>query len=98
MGVYIKGMKMPTICADCGFCANGGEHETDFCKVQLEPCEYVIGGMMWKEVKSNEIDKGCPLVEVATPHGRLVDADDINNHIARYVCLDGAPTVIESEE
>ena len=44
----------------------------------------------------------CVLVEVRTPHGRLIDSDDITNLFSEY---DGvlnweyiAPTVIESEE
>lgn len=51
----------------------------------------------------------CPLVEVPTPHGRLIDADALlekkNTHIDvladwRYVrvsTIEDAPTIIESE-
>ena len=32
------------------------------------------------------------------PHGRLIDADDVNNHILGYVDLRGCPTIIPAEE
>lgn len=100
MGIYIKGMDMPDDCKTC------------------ELCQYDDG--LWGFWFANDekiADKGrredCPLTEVPTPHGRLIDAD------AFYELLDGgydldfdealetkrellrmitdAPTVIEAE-
>ena len=49
------------------------------------------------------IPKNCPLVEIPTPHGRLIDADDIKTITVACTergCIKhiDAPTVIESEE
>jgi hypothetical protein len=52
--------------------------------------------------------KYCPLVEIPTPHGRLIDADELNMHDVSYAygfCVMGvtagdiesADTVIEAE-
>ena len=104
MGVYIKGMEMPTSCGECyvGFCKQIG-------------CELSIGFDDYKISRH----PNCPLVPVPK-HGRLVDADvltelcrDIqsiewNKHTAPYsweyayedfenVILN-APTIIPAEE
>lgn len=49
--------------------------------------------------------QGCPLVDVPTPHGRLIDADVFDRHMKqtpRYfsMCcdLEEQPTIIEAEE
>lgn len=41
----------------------------------------------------------CPLVEIKTPHGRLIDADDYFNkeYGDARAFIDNAPTVIEAE-
>ena len=64
MSVLIKGMKMPE---DCFLC----------------PCiEYEHPGYVcWitgYQAHHNERPIGCPLVEVPTPHGRLIDADALD--------------------
>ena len=41
-----------------------------------------------------ELSKRVPKV----PHGRLIDADDVNNHIHGWVDLRGCPTIIPAEE
>ena len=56
-----------------------------------------------------EIPKDCPLVEVQTPHGKLVDTNDVKKSFLYrqgdiftafhfYHAIDSAPTIIESEE
>ena len=45
----------------------------------------------------------CPLIEVPTPHGRLIDADAIQDYNVetfgqRLLIIDTAPTVIEAED
>ena len=51
--------------------------------------------------------KDCPLIEIPTPHGRLIDADELANKTfysvtsAPYITYKkfvDAPTVIEAEE
>lgn len=55
-----------------------------------------------------DIPKWCPLVSVPTPHGRLIDADELsverndydtyNDYSHAFDMVDYAPTVIEAEE
>ena len=52
--------------------------------------------------------KGCPLVEIPTPHGRMIDADELAKHKYENIWtnrliidaddLDDATTVIEGRE
>ena len=73
MSVLVKGMKMPKDCPMCP-CAHWDKNI-------LTGCELV-----WRYVPDSETaywqsDKRpdwCPLVEVPTPHGRLIDADGID--------------------
>ena len=105
MGVYIKGMVMPTSCwdcyfQDCGNCVLNNHKVVDKCIIE------------------DRRDEDCPLVEIP-PHGRLIDADALIEDMARMVpwaitdptesaFLDGlsaayeaikaSPTIIEAEE
>lgn len=45
----------------------------------------------------------CPLIEIPTPHGRLIDADAIQDYNVetfgqRLLIIDTAPTIIEAED
>ena len=91
MSVLIKGMKMPENCVECG----------------VEWCErwkgLIIAGMSIAKSRPSN----CPFVEVPTPHGRLIDADEIpfvqsedgctDDYAYRYD-INELPTVIEAEE
>lgn len=61
MGVYIKGMEMPSGCLDCPLYNGYG------CKATLQMFHPTTNVAV-------RVDS-CPLVEVKTPHGRLIDAD-----------------------
>ncbi len=94
--VLIKGMKMPTWCNDCPF----NDKEYDVCVATSD--RRVINIPRWDEIRLSHREKWCPLVEVPTPHGRLIDADLVaQTHtsgsfdIAKVV--KNAPTVIEAE-
>lgn len=107
MSLLIKGVEMPDSCLNCRF-------RTTMLKNVLSPTmrasvyACLISGMEinnWYEEKH----KDCPLVEVSTPHGRLIDADkllesfgealDEDRHFVNYFALvDEAPTVVEAEE
>ena len=40
----------------------------------------------------------CPIIcQLPEGHGRLVDADDVNNHIMGYVDLRDCPTIVPAE-
>ena len=73
MSVLIKGMEMPTSCFTCSYKEYGyGDVSKYYCSL-LDAC---IG--TWGERKiATERLADCPLVEVPTPHGRLIDADEI---------------------
>ena len=59
MGIYIKGVAIPTNCTDCRY-------------MPLVGCNpYQDNGMS----PSDHRHRTCPLTEVAEPHGRLIDAD-----------------------
>ena len=66
MSVLIKGRKKPQNCMMCQFHGFGGY------KNELIVCS--LTGRSEGQL-SNVL--GCPLVEVPTPHGRLIDADKL---------------------
>ena len=98
MSVLVKGMEMPRDCEECRF------------------CEVIDGlGCMathYLILRRHGQDKPnwCPLVAVPTPHGRLIDADELivfEAHVdgaqngLRFVpaeFIEAAPTIIEAEE
>ena len=92
MGVYIKGMEMPTSCYDCN-CFIRDSDGSDYCCLLMIDIE-----------NNNKRDDDCPLVPVPQ-HGRLIDVDaplrfdvtvDVKMH---HTIVDiYAPTVIEAEE
>ena len=101
MGVYIKGMEMPTSCGECDYC-----HPTD-----KFPCWCYLKEFPIKPSETDLRDGLCPLIEVTEPHGRLIDircVEDnkfvaIENSSQRWwngaldSIIDNAPTVIEAE-
>ena len=62
MNVLVRGMKMPTCCADCDL--HNPFSETPYCRRLLQAIP--LDGRL----------ENCPLVEVQ-PHGRLIDADKL---------------------
>lgn len=95
MGIYIKGVEMPTACFKCELF----EADTDWCRGAK------------REVENPYSDDGvctfCPLVPVP-PHGRLIDADallaDVRKRSESYFAddfahewVDKQPTIIEAE-
>ena len=102
MSVLIKGMEMPL------HTERDGEKDTVFqCAIvvhQDNTAELVIRrdpANPFANCNEPHIDK-CPLVEIPTPHGRLIDADalptrEINhaNYPSNYIKI--APTIIEAE-
>ena len=74
MSVLIK-MEMPESCYYCPF-ADGVWQKNKRCLINGE--EMPRDG---RDVQQNHIN--CPLVEVPTPHGRLIDADTFENFIRK---------------
>ena len=87
MSECVVRMEMPTRCDLCDFwrvCKN----VADFGKARYfeEPSELTVGM------------KGCKIVcQLPEGHGRLIDADDVNNHIMGYVDLRDCPTIVPAE-
>ena len=106
MSVLIKGMEMPKSCEQCKM-FNLVKFINDFmCCANDE----------WHEADfdyHNKRHPDCPIVEAPTPHGRLIDADELKKNMRNYypsidhLCcsqhvvtkrdIDCAPTIIEAE-
>lgn len=75
MSILIKGMEMPKSCWDCYFqdCGN---------------CCLNYHKVVDKNIVEDSIDEDCPLIEVQEPHGRLIDADALEELIIKqkYAC------------
>jgi len=100
MSILIKGMQMPKNCNECPIeQLYGRDCETAKCPItkNLDSAYRVSQARMFS----------CPLVELP-PHGRLIDADDLDNITIRMEkiplseewVLTGfdAPTIIEAEK
>lgn len=73
MSVLIRGMEMPKNCKECPF----SDHEA-WC---LLPGD-------WREryyCPDDERSDDCPLIEIPTPHGRLIDADKLEEGFKRAI-------------
>ena len=75
MSILIKDMEMPKSCSDCPCIdLDNDEYECAVCGISKKL-------IPWKWANTQGIDviylrpTDCPLVEVPTPHGRLIDAD-----------------------
>lgn len=98
MSILIKGMEMPKNCSDCPL-----NYDQMSCSV--------TGTGWWSDtmvLMDFDSDKerlyDCPLVEIPTPHGRLIDADEIIRiwdgatfKGSIKPLIDARPTVIEAE-
>lgn len=66
MSILIKGMEMPKSCLDCILATFDYEDGERYCPFTNTVC-LNIGRQ-----------KDCPLIEVPTPHGDLIDRDELN--------------------
>ena len=96
MTTLIKGMEMPMVCDDCWALDEYGDYPR--CRITEEQRGYNF------RIREQRMEH-CPLVEVPTPHGRLIDADALNNEYYKSpsflnLCyaINAAPTIIEAEE
>ena len=82
MAILIKSMKMPFTCLTCDFhkCAGG---VGDFCSLTKR-----------RQFRFKNRPKGCPLIEVPEPHGRLIDADALRDN-SSVIEIDSHDSVIE---
>ena len=79
MGVLIKDMDMPENCDKCRFCVNGFTDEAPMYECGVQSYDNVS---VLVESDGKPFDfrpDWCPLVEIPTPHGRLIDADELKS-------------------
>ena len=76
MSVIVRGMSMPSECEYCGFCRYYPENGNVWCNANNR-----ILKLAWKEPNWTHLDikrpDWCPLVEIKTPHGKLVEFIDV---------------------
>ena len=91
MSILIKGMEMPKNCEKCNLCDVVYCNSYRFCSLDF-----------YRETRAPD----CPLIEVPTPHGDLIDRDAIqyaNNttfdeDYVRRKTIMKMPTIIEAED
>lgn len=104
LSILLSDMEMPKSCNNCRF---SDWHGDSFWCIAL-------GGSPIKHsllTEDNYKFENCPLIEIPTPHGRLIDADKIEYHfeVNENTAMEGCefvtkgeisrvPTVIEAEE
>ena len=95
-GVYIKNIEMPDNCEHCPFM----DYEEGFCFASGKKNIYgwyTDFAYVGEDHNRRKRDERCPLVLVSK-HGRLIDADDVNNHIVGSVDLRDCPTIIPADK
>ena len=118
MSVFVKGMNMPRSCWECDlhcFRDNGfrNKETIQWGSTTIIPEDFRCGGNNeWHETNEfdflNERHPDCPLVDIPTPHGRLIDADELirciehafgDKDIVKLLAniIERQPTVIEAE-
>ena len=77
MGIYIKGMEMPTTCEECLGYREDGWYGASCLFLQDEDgwAVEIDDGLTDEYDLEQERHPNCPLVEFPTPHGRLIDED-----------------------
>lgn len=92
MGVYVEGLPMPKNCSDCPFYYHG------FCEALDDRIASV-----WDQEDYLGRHEECPLTEVKTPHGRLIDSEPLcraaeqRKGIVNIDHIYAAPAIIEKE-
>lgn len=97
MSVLIRGMNMPRNCLMCQFHGFGGHKN-----------EFIVCSLTGRSEGQLSNVPDCPLVEVPTPHGRLIDAEklfkkgiNLDWSLQKWVSevdIGLMPTIIEAEE
>ena len=75
MGIYIKGMQMPKNCHSCPMCL-------------MRFCQAGDRELSEQETRPNaKRPEDCPLVPVPEPHGRLIDANALEQEAQKRLLL-----------
>ena len=92
MSILIKGLDMPKDCPMCLLAYWNASGE--FCG-----CSLIKRYYDYDEMQTSTRPDFCPLVEIPTPHGRLIDFTKLEfEDVAFDKVTINAPTVIESED
>ena len=88
----LQSMEKPKDCYSCPFAHDGWPDEWEMHCLFLDRQVGYFG-------KKLKVPKDCPIVEVPTPHGRLIDADDFFRNFPELLPYEfAAPTIIPAEE
>ena len=80
MSVLIKGMEMPETCSDCEWSYYIGNGRAMCKRVSMTDKT---------DIMTKRRADFCPLIEVPTPHGRLIDADKFKaDHSMKNDCAE----------
>ena len=72
MGVYLPNIKKPNNCGRCDL-------RVSFLSIVTDKCVPANREILAYEYEFDGFPEWCPLVEVKTPHGRLIDIDAIDS-------------------
>lgn len=104
MSLLIKGMDMPNGCSACRCCVPedvNSDSTSYYCALNNH--------LAWNTEHNipDDIEAGCPLVEIPTPHGDLIDREEFIKRMmykddplysnAIVVDISSAPVIIEAE-
>ena len=107
MGVYIKDLDMPTSCEECLGYREDAWYGASCLFLQDEDgwAVEIDDGVTDEYDLEQERHPNCPLVDIKTPHGRLIDADALDKELRRKwnygdngVTIENAATILEAEE
>ena len=106
MSVLIRGVKLPKSCFGCHL-FKLDDRDLWCIANHYAGCCRVLSKYIDENKFVNERHPDCPLIEVKTPHGRLIDADKLANETfygatsAPYITYKNfvdTPTIIEAED
>ena len=82
-------MDMPKVCNECPFCCNPSYFAYAWCELLQQHFDM--------DESYNKVADFCPLIEVPTPHGRLIDADFEEQHYTSMT-INPTPDVTEQDK
>ena len=105
MSIVIKGVNAPNNCYDC---INSNDREP----FELLSNCHTFGDLCEGKITANELPKdkrsdSCPVKQLPTPHGRLIDVDELvlriqnsGNYLSPAILafIETAETIIDKEE
>ena len=79
MSILIRSMEIPTSCDKCRFCVNGFTDAAPMYECAVLTYDNVSVPVDYSGKPFDFRPEWCPLVEIPTPHGRLIDADELKS-------------------